>query len=192
MIYQAPFIGRANLGKLLNEKELLGEAVEVGTHVGVYAEQFLQQWQGIQLTCVDPWSIPQGYEKQAMTLEEGNPTREDDYWAASKRLAAYPHRFKLLRKTSGEAVRTFQDKSLDFVYIDGDHNYDMVLHDLVCWFPKLCAGGILAGHDFLNCDAAETVQPAVMEFYRGISPSMDLYLVTEQDCLPWSFYFMKG
>ena len=52
--------------------------------------------------------------------------------------------------TSLQAADLIDDASLDFVYIDGRHDYESVLADLESWWPKLRPGGIFAGHDYLN------------------------------------------
>jgi cephalosporin hydroxylase len=40
------------------------------------------------------------------------------------------------------------DRSLDFVYIDGNHGYEAVLDDLAAWSPKVRTGGFISGHDY--------------------------------------------
>jgi predicted O-methyltransferase YrrM len=35
----------------------------------------------------------------------------------------------------------------DFVFVDGDHHYDMVLRDVLAYWPLLRPGGIMALHD---------------------------------------------
>ena len=52
--------------------------------------------------------------------------------------------------TSMDAVRTFDDNSLDFVYIDGNHDFLNVTQDINAWFKKVRPGGILAGHDYVR------------------------------------------
>src|SRR3972149_4135741 len=42
----------------------------------------------------------------------------------------------------------YHDLSLDFVYIDADHSFEKFMSDITVWYPKLKAGGLLAGHDF--------------------------------------------
>lgn len=37
---------------------------------------------------------------------------------------------------------------LDFVFIDGDHSYEMVKAELEAWWPKVKVGGVLSGHDY--------------------------------------------
>ena len=51
------------------------------------------------------------------------------------------------------------DAALDFVYIDGRHDFAGVTEDLVSWWPKLCPGGLLGGHDWIgNGDASGAVK----------------------------------
>jgi predicted O-methyltransferase YrrM len=53
-----------------------------------------------------------------------------------------------MRTTSEEASSHFEDESLDFVYIDGDHTYNAVTLDLEKWYPKVKKGGLFYGHDY--------------------------------------------
>jgi predicted O-methyltransferase YrrM len=50
--------------------------------------------------------------------------------------------------TTNEAVKLFEDDSLDAVFIDADHSYEAVKLDIQNWMPKVRKGGILAGHDY--------------------------------------------
>lgn len=55
------------------------------------------------------------------------------------------------KMTSVDAAKLFDDKSLDFVFIDANHKYDYVSADIAAWFPKVKSGGIISGHDY-NAD----------------------------------------
>lgn len=68
-----------------------------------------------------------------------------------------------LRMESVDAACHFKPHSLDFVYLDGSHDYWSVKADILAWKPKLVAGGILAGHDW----NLESVQKAVSETLGG-------------------------
>ena len=51
----------------------------------------------------------------------------------------------------GESIRVaelYENESLDFVFIDGNHIYEAVKADINAWFPKIKKGGVLAGHDY--------------------------------------------
>ena len=52
-----------------------------------------------------------------------------------------------LRKTSGEAARTWNEREASFVFIDAVHDYVNVAHDIAAWEANLSPGGILALHD---------------------------------------------
>ena len=47
-----------------------------------------------------------------------------------------------------EVLNQFEDKSLDFVYIDGDHSYNAVMNDIKNWIPKIKDNGLIGGHDY--------------------------------------------
>ena len=53
-----------------------------------------------------------------------------------------------MRARAVEAADGFDDESLDFVYIDGNHDFLHVAQDLHHWEKKVRLGGLVAGHDF--------------------------------------------
>ena len=52
-------------------------------------------------------------------------------------------------KTSEEAAKEFKEP-VELVFIDADHDYDMVKLDFELWYPKLVDGGIIVLHDTNN------------------------------------------
>ena len=52
------------------------------------------------------------------------------------------------RSASADAAAQFEDASLDWVYVDGNHLYDYVWADLELFAPKIRPGGLLAGDDY--------------------------------------------
>jgi predicted O-methyltransferase YrrM len=52
------------------------------------------------------------------------------------------------RCESVAAAEAFEDRSLDFIFLDARHTFDAVCQDLSAWWPKLRPGGLLAGHDY--------------------------------------------
>jgi hypothetical protein len=191
----APVEGRDSLADLLVARGMTGHGVEVGTHRGDYARAILRRWPGT-LHCVDHWSVPPGYEAQAACLSAlgGTGDRAADLAAAEGALEPFGDRARLWPMESGLAASHFPDGSLDFAYIDGDHRAEAVLRDLNLWWPKLKAGGLLAGHDLI-CPPGEhdwggEVQRAVLHFaLRRRLPSV--FVVVEPGGLPASFYLEK-
>lgn len=191
----APLSSRNQFGAFLTERGLTGQAVEVGTHRGMFARTLLKHWPGT-LHCVDPWKNPPGYEVQAQYLEGSTGDRDADYRQAAHYLADFGDRVRLLRMTSAKAAGRFKGGSLDFAYLDGDHSFDAVRDDLSLWWPKIRPGGVLAGHDII-CpgppgrpdDWGRYIQPAVYTFAETVG--VDVYLVVEECGLPWSMFMVK-
>lgn len=59
--------------------------------------------------------------------------------------------------TSLGMCRKYKNNSLDFVFIDGSHQYEDVKKDIKAWLKKVKKGGILAGHDYNNTNVKRAV-----------------------------------
>lgn len=118
--------------------------VEVGTDHGKYAHQLLNAIPELTLYCVDPY-LPYTEGDEVHNEEE----IEQIYEEAKFRVEAdnFP-RGLIIRKTSMEAVKRFDDNYLDFVFIDGNHDFEHCYEDIVEWTKKVKPGGIVAGHDY--------------------------------------------
>ena len=55
---------------------------------------------------------------------------------------------KLIKGHSQDAVKNYEDESIDFCFIDGSHEYEDVKADILAYLPKVKKGGILSGHDY--------------------------------------------
>jgi len=71
--------------------------------------------------------------------------------------------FNFIQASSFKAHLLYDNNSFDFIFIDGDHQYNSVKQDLNNFYPKLKAGGMFAGHDY-NKDLNPGVVRAVDEF----------------------------
>ena len=121
-------------------------AVEVGTHQGVFAKSFMQRFRG-SLICVDPWDCYDGVLPTFYpAFDEGTTNRDDDFRIAESSLFEFGNRVRIMRNTSEEAVSVID--CVDFVYIDGLHDYASVSFDVNRWFDKIKSGGIISGHDY--------------------------------------------
>ena len=54
-----------------------------------------------------------------------------------------------LPEVVNRAKRYLGDRRFDFLFIDGDHEYDGVLEDLIQWYPLVRPGGLIAFHDIV-------------------------------------------
>lgn len=71
----------------------------------------------------------------------------------------------ILCESSIQAAQRFPDKSIDFLLLDGSHDYESVLADLRAWWPKMKPGVIMAGDDYRK----PGVRQAVTEFFADKS-----------------------
>lgn len=179
---------RADFGHLCNE---LGfqTAVEIGTHQGVFADEFMARFAG-SLVCVDPWDSETDEFGEAFqpAFVPNVTSRAVDFQIAQAALTGkYPGRVLFYKERSLEYAKAVADWSQEFVYIDGMHNLSSVSADLRAWWPKLKPGGVMAGHDYAPLNP-ELVGVSVAVNYFVAKHELDLHLTRE--ALP-SWYFRK-
>jgi hypothetical protein len=139
-------IHRNEFGEFLTSKNLINKGVEVGSFKGDFARTILEKWQGT-LYMVDAW-----YELEDYNDMSNIGLNQDAYVEAMRSINEFRDRAYMLRCLSKQAVDLFPDESLDFVYIDANHEYSYVVEDIKLWYPKVKKGGIVAGHDYLDID----------------------------------------
>ena len=169
---EIPDFDRTDLAKLFKE---LGfkEGVEVGVEKGIYSEIICKTNPGVKLHCVDAWERYKGYRDFVESME---PNYEETKW----RLHQYD--CNLIKKYSMDAVKDFKDNSLDFVYIDGNHDFQHITNDLVEWRKKIRVGGIIAGDDYRKHPI-----PSVMHVAEVVNLYTRLY-----DIKPWFVLGLKA
>jgi predicted O-methyltransferase YrrM len=58
------------------------------------------------------------------------------------------HHVNLICGLAQEQARLYEDASLDFVFLDDDHQYRETKELILAYLPKIKVGGTIAGHDF--------------------------------------------
>jgi len=169
---QKPPIEIRNINRTIMAKTLCELGFKVGAEVGVaqghHAATLCEQNPGLKLFCVDIWKRYPGYSEYTNRIDRY-------YHEAVKRLS--PFDCVLIKKFSMDAVADFEDESLDFVYIDGAHDFKSVACDICEWTKKVRIGGIVFGHDYKRSrdtggkypvDVKDVVQAYM--YSHGISP----------------------
>ena len=118
---------------------------EIGVYKGKYTERFCRA--GLKMYGIDPWLVYQDNEKNIPGAQE---PWDAAYERSQRTLAHYINNGSctLIKKSSMKALNDFADGSLDFVYIDGDHNFKYIAEDIVEWTKKVRKGGTVSGHDY--------------------------------------------
>lgn len=113
---------------------------EIGVQEGSYSKILLERIPGLKLYGIDLWELYPGYRdfRQYEILKS--------YETTKKNVNGFD--CELIKDWSHKAVERFEDESLDFVFIDGNHAYEWVVQDIALWSKKVRKGGIIFGHDF--------------------------------------------
>ncbi len=130
--------------------------LEIGVAYGWHAEHILQKFPDIKYSGVDPYLAhydPNDHFVSDVWKLLGGEDQQESldllYELVSQKLdRLYGHRFNLYRTTSDEFFLKPKDK-YDFIFVDGDHRYEMVLKDLESAWKSLAPGGLLCGDDYL-------------------------------------------
>ena len=120
---------------------------KVGAEIGVNKGHF-SKWicykmrrNKPKLFLIDPYK---SYKEYSEYLDQNE--MDSIYEEAKTRLAEFNVEF--VKKMSMDAVKDFNDNSLDFVFIDSNHDFQFVVNDIAEWSKKVKPGGIVSGHDY--------------------------------------------
>lgn len=139
--FEIPDCSRDDLPEFFKQMGFKAGA-EIGVKKGEFSEKFAQA--GLKIYAIDPWLSYEDYDE-----DPSNQKRLDFQYEHTKRLLAPYSNCKIIRKTSMNAVSDFEDGSLDFVYIDGNHQFRYLADDLVEWSKKVKKDGVICGHDYI-------------------------------------------
>lgn len=136
---------RDNLPQFLVEQGFKSGA-EIGVYKGAFTARFLQA--GLKMFAVDPWIAFTGQGRSQHKQE----VQDDIFGIACQSLKPWTDtgQCQIIRKTSMGALADFSPGALDFVYIDGCHEFPNVAQDIYEWNKIVRPGGIMSGHDYFN------------------------------------------
>ena len=137
--------------KYFNGKEIV--AVEIGSLEGEHAFSILKNLNVKKLYIIDPY---EDYENYREGRNQKSLSKAE--LKCRKRLKNYKEKIIFVKKYSDDAIKEIP--KVDYIYIDGNHDYEFVINDLKNYFPKVRENGIVAGHDI----QADGVSKALLEF----------------------------
>lgn len=125
--------------------------VEVGVADGRFSEHFLRVNKDTSLSWLMIEPFPNQNLKSRFAIDDhGTADFTVGTWARDG-VGLHAH-LSFVRELSTDLrlIRDIADNSLDFVYLDGAHDYKNVLAELPLFYKKIRSGGVLAGHDYCN------------------------------------------
>ncbi len=156
-------VGRLDLIRWIRELDF-----KVGAEIGVdranFSKLIVDHNDQVKLYGIDPYLKYSDYREYVDQSDMDNV-----YKTAQDKMKAdvASGRYEFIRKPSMEALKDFKDESLDFVYIDGNHEGDYPYQDIKGWAKKVKKGGIVAGHDFVRIRVLDfTVKDALEKYTK--------------------------
>ena len=142
--------------------------VEVGVWYPKFSKAIIPYMPNLSMILIDRWTPPPAGDFYANSQSLISSKSQDDYNKAlgeCKKVAAkYPAgRITIYKMDSVKAAKCLEDRSVDMIFIDGDHSYNGCKRDINAYLPKVKKGGWLGGHDYAHPDQGE-VKKAVDEF----------------------------
>ena len=149
---------------LPQDKNSKFDYLEVGCFEGLSSFFVLSEYKAVDATLLDIWDMPNPNSK---TLSHNFNSIEDTF---DNNLSRF--NFTKIKDDSVVAMRKLfkQNKSFDFIYIDGSHNGEDILSDAIEAFKILKKEGLIFFDDFLQHDKNRALQS-----YEGIEKFLTLY-----------------
>lgn len=142
--------------------------VEIGAWKGqsaaFMAVEIINSSKDINFHVIDTWKgSAEHWDQKSPSFEPVLLEKGTIFPLFKQNLARVWNKIKPIQSASLEAVKQFNDESLDFVYIDAAHDYENVKADIMAWLPKVKKTGIIAGDDY----GWGGVAKAVNEIFEG-------------------------
>jgi hypothetical protein len=119
---------RSELGKLYQAHHKTGYGAEIGVKEGWNSKNISKYWTG-HTYLIDTWSASDLERMQVLINMHG-------------------YLYSIIQYDSVRASRLFDQAHLDWVYIDGGHEYEQVKADHWAYYHVVRKGGIISGHDY--------------------------------------------
>ena len=138
---------------------------EIGVWKGDFTSKILDRFPS-RVIAIDPFLYQPEFSHRRYGTQEMTQQRMDSICKKYVRKFVDTGQVKLLREKSNEACRSIGDGVFDWVYIDGNHEYETVFEDINIYWDKIKFGGFLTGDDWnwRNPRGVKTVQKAVKYF----------------------------
>lgn len=148
------------------------KGAEIGVMHGKFSVLFAKA--GLEHYAIDPWLVYGDYPS-------GSQEKADAEYQSARSLLQPFSKCRIIRKTSMEAVQDFEDNSLDYVYIDGNHQLRYVVEDICEWSKKVRPGGVVSGHDYFYCAGTRLMNmihvPQAVKAYVGCYGIESFYIL---------------
>lgn len=120
--------------------------VEIGVFRGKNALILRKEFPHAHLYLIDPWATSTSYLTSGTAVSKKQEVFDEAYRRVKTLFENDPN-VTLIKKTSEKAVPLLPN-DLDLVFIDANHDYQVVKNQILTWQQKVRPGGILSGHNY--------------------------------------------
>ena len=126
---------------------------EIGVYQGEFSRLVLNRIKPVRFHLIDPWEYfsDPSHEKSWYGGSVGRDQANMDsiYRSVCETFGSKRNVF-IHRARSADCAHLFPDAYFDWVYVDGNHQYEFVKQDLELYFPRVKLSGFIAGDDYGN------------------------------------------
>lgn len=137
--------------------------VEIGSFIGgsvCYLGQKLKsQNKLVNITCIDNW------EFSNISQSHLGMVGTDNYYSKFlENVAKCELSLQTIVSDSIAAADKFSNQSVDFLFVDGCHEYPYTKQELEIWLPKMKQNSVIAGHDYVEPGVKQAVDEVLSGF----------------------------
>ena len=145
VVFNRYFLGLSHLAQQVGQELSIDRVkhpkmIEIGSYMGESTLIFGSAINWDTIYCIDPLSGEE--EMNSISgldwVNVRSHFRENTKWFNVEHIENYSY----------NVVDKFEDNSINFIYIDGNHTYEDVKRDIELYAPKLKTFGMLGGHDY--------------------------------------------
>lgn len=168
-------------GRLLGLMPKGAKAAEIGVWEGAFSKRIMEICEPSELHLIDPWLYQPEFGNTGFGRKKNENLMEVKYQGVVD-MFKDDDRVKIHRATSEAALSALPDASLDWVYIDGNHNEPFVGQDLALCLKKVKHDGLICGDDFNWMSDAQgaPVKSAVEALLAELGDQAELKLMANQ------------
>ena len=162
--------------------------IELGVHRGAMSAALLHEFPHLTLHMVDAWSAYDAghpYRESGDGCAKFTAKEQEDNMQEAIDSTLFADERRWIHDVStkeffeaNERLGRIKPESLCFVFIDADHTYEAVKHDIEKSWPLIRPGGLLCGHDYghpRDKRGIWGVARAVTEFAYAQSPPVRIH-----------------
>lgn len=154
---------------------------EVGVWEGAFSKRILDICEPVELHLIDPWLYQPQFSHTGFGRKKNENLMDVKYQDVVNTFKD-DSRVKVHRAMSEVALASLEDASLDWVYLDGNHNSPFIDNDITLSLKKVTHNGIIAGDDFNWMSGAQgaPVKRAVEAMVAKLGDQVKLTLMANQ------------